>query len=258
MVKLTKESRAVKEAANLSLERLQSTLRELENGLELVKVEISLAEASHENEKLLLLMIPFHTKVEEEVIGLRDLYNTTLANLRDLTIYFGENLKQEQLIDIFKTMRAFFNMFDQVTMELWDAKQRETENTNKPSQGSSSYSLLDSPARHARQQGAQRRSKSPCNVEISKGFLAGSKQLFRHEPIDLPPFLQPGQLHSSNLDQEGSSASHSRRDHQQHLLNSGQTSKCMVRTMELGDNITKTLDPLATHNPSYDSDWSTG
>ncbi|KAL3681914.1 hypothetical protein R1sor_024870 [Riccia sorocarpa] len=116
MGKLAEELKSVKTAANLSLERLQSGLKELEAGVELIKSEISsspdraadsdegAADLALQKQQLSNMMSPFYEKAELEVGGLRILYDTTLNKLKDLAVYYGETLKDERLIELFKTI----------------------------------------------------------------------------------------------------------------------------------------------------------
>ncbi|CAM6106953.1 unnamed protein product [Calypogeia fissa] len=274
VLKLTEVSRAVKAAANLSLERMQSGLRELENGLDLIKAEISVVtEASHDDQQLVILMMPFYEKVNSEVMGLTDLHNTTMANLKDLAIYFGETLKQERLIDLFKTMREFFFMFDQVTLELKEARRREVETASKKSQSNPSFSCPASPA-HKAFRGGQRTSEPFCNVEVSKEVILAPDRRSKAEQTSLdilPSSLlcdrnsssaslcqSNGPRYSNKLDQEEASSSQSVVDDQQYLQGGGQNSCGTVTTLDLGDRFTERLDPLSSQSTCYDSDWSTG
>lgn len=129
----------VKSAANLSLDRIHSNLRELDRGLELVSREIQETSTSSsdtqstQNERFLEIMIPFAEKTKMDMVGLHTYADTSLGKLKDLAAYLGETIKEDKQTELFKTMREFLFMFDCVSTEIKATKERSEKaaNTNQ-------------------------------------------------------------------------------------------------------------------------------
>jgi len=131
--KLAQEMKEVKSAANLSLDRIHSSLNELERGVELVNREIEVTSSLINNSEpkydrhFLDLMVPFAENTKTEIANLNSLANSALGKLKDLAAYFGETMKEERQTDLFKTMREFLFMFNCVSTEIKSRKKRSEE-----------------------------------------------------------------------------------------------------------------------------------
>ncbi|XP_024366497.1 uncharacterized protein [Physcomitrium patens] len=128
--KLSEELREVKLAANLSLDRLNSNLKELERGLEILNQEIrdihSNNTLANSNElKFIESMVPFAQTSSKDFIILQNMAKSSLNKLKDVAMYFGEPVKGDQNTNLFKIMREFLFMFDCACNEIKKAKKHK-------------------------------------------------------------------------------------------------------------------------------------
>jgi hypothetical protein len=124
--KLSTEMKEVKTAANLSLDRVHSSLKELERGVEIMNTEIDEVGAISRDlaDPFLEVMVTFARDTKVEVDNLQVLAATSLGKLKDVAAYFGETIKEERQTELFKTMREFLFMFDCVCNEIKNVKKR--------------------------------------------------------------------------------------------------------------------------------------
>lgn len=258
----------MKTAANLSLERLQSGLKELENGVELINSEVAQSREVGVKEKetggdgqekqLLHIMSPFYEKAESEVNGLRKVYDTTLTKLKHLAVYYGETLKEERLIELFKTMREFLFMFDQVSTELKESRRREDEAANKRA---AFYSCPASPAKG-----------SGPGVVTSKDPHNPTAFQLTPPPPPVPlkdAYAKPVDLRITSLLKNNHSFPFFRADLPTNAVAELETktdqysssSREELKTISnplWNDNTDDSQNPHLSNNVCYDSDWSTG
>lgn len=116
----------VKIAANLSLERVHSSMKELERGVEITNTEIDEVGAMSGDvaNPFLEVMVTFARDTKVAVDNLQVLAATSLGKLKDVAAYFGEIIKEERQTELFKTMREFLFMFDCVCNEIKNVKKR--------------------------------------------------------------------------------------------------------------------------------------
>lgn len=127
---MSEEMKEVKLVANLSLDRIHSNLKELERGIELINVEIEEMRSENlpinlDEIKFLETMEPFAIASKLEFSTLQILANMSLEKLKDVAMYFGESIKEDQQTDLFKTIREFLFMFDCACNEIKNSKKRK-------------------------------------------------------------------------------------------------------------------------------------
>jgi hypothetical protein len=126
----------VKLVANLSLDRIHSNLKELERGVELVVQEIEAMRSRNspiclDEMKFLETMVPFAVASKDEFGTLQTLATMSLGKLKDISIYFGESIKEDRQTDLFRTMREFLFMFDCACNDIKNTRKRKDDMATK-------------------------------------------------------------------------------------------------------------------------------
>ncbi|KAG0618044.1 hypothetical protein M758_4G034900 [Ceratodon purpureus] len=133
--KLSEEMKEVKLVANLSLDRIYSNLKELERGVELMDQEIQEMRSNNspinlDETKFFDTMVPFAIASKDEFGKLQILARMSLEKLKDVAMYFGESIKEDRQIDLFKTLREFLFMFDCACNDIKNRRKRKEDTTS--------------------------------------------------------------------------------------------------------------------------------
>ena len=132
---MSEELRGLAAASSVSMDALNSMLRELTAGLKKVNDEIIHAAVGEENDQhgsFRDRMIDFATRAEDRLSEVSSKMDSAVANLHELCQYFGEDFSKERPMHCVQTVREFLIVYDKVHGEVMarlakEKKKKETK-----------------------------------------------------------------------------------------------------------------------------------